>query len=63
LNTTAQIMLAGLVLAILGFNIANQQIVIFGSIIVAALTVGSGAQYVLTWIRSMASNPQPPHKG
>jgi cardiolipin synthase len=63
LNTAAQIMLAGLVLAILGFNIANRQIVIIGSIIVAALTVGSGAQYVLTWIRGMASNPQPPQKG
>jgi cardiolipin synthase len=64
LNTAAQILLAGLVLAILGFNIANRQILLFGSIIVAALTVGSGAQYVLTWIRRMTSSAQqPPQKG
>jgi cardiolipin synthase (CMP-forming) len=63
LNTVAQIMLAGLVLAILGFDIANRQIVLFGSIIVAILTLVSGTQYVLTWIRRMASSPQPPQKG
>jgi cardiolipin synthase (CMP-forming) len=63
LNTVAQIMLAGLVLAILGFDIANRQIVLFGSIIVAILTLASGTQYVLIWIRRMASNPQPPQKG
>jgi cardiolipin synthase (CMP-forming) len=63
LNTVAQIMLAGLVLAILGFDIANRQIVLLGSIIVAILTLASGTQYVLAWIRRMASNPQPPQKG
>jgi cardiolipin synthase len=62
LNTAAQIILAGLVLAVLGFNIASREIVIFGSIIVAILTVASGAQYVLTWIRRMASSPRPPQE-
>lgn len=60
LNTGAQIALAGLVLAILGFGIPGDGILLFGSILVALLTIVSGAQYVLNWIRSMASTPQPP---
>jgi len=63
LNTGAQILLAGLVLAVLGFNIATHEIVLFGSIVVAVLTLASGTQYLLTWIRRMASNPKPPLEG
>jgi cardiolipin synthase (CMP-forming) len=63
LNTGTQIVVAGLVLAVLGFGLPAQSIILFGSILVAALTVASGAQYVLTWIRLMASNPEPPQEG
>ena len=60
LNTAAQIALAGVVLAVLGFDLHGNVLVLFGSALVAALTVASGAQYVLQWIRHMASNPEPP---
>jgi cardiolipin synthase len=60
LNTAAQIALAGVVLAVLGFDLHGNVLVLFGCALVAALTVASGAQYVLQWIRHMASNPEPP---
>jgi cardiolipin synthase len=60
LNTATQIALAGIVLALLGFDLERNGIVLFGSALVAALTIASGAQYVLQWIRHMASSPEPP---
>src|SRR5687767_5733376 len=63
LNTGAQIILAGVVLAVLGFELPARQVVLVGSIVVAALTVASGAQYVLAWIKLMASSPEPPQEG
>jgi cardiolipin synthase (CMP-forming) len=63
LNTGAQIILAGLVLAVLGFELPAREVIFLGGIIVAALTVASGAQYVLTWIRLMAARPEPPQEG
>jgi cardiolipin synthase len=62
LNTAAQIILAGLVLAVLGFGLPSRELVLIGSLIVAALTIVSGTQYVTTWIRSMASS-SPPRRG
>ncbi|HEY7764401.1 MAG TPA: CDP-alcohol phosphatidyltransferase family protein [Aestuariivirgaceae bacterium] len=62
LNTAAQIILAGLVLAVLGFGLPSRELVLIGSVIVAALTIVSGTQYVTTWIRSMASSA-PPRQG
>jgi cardiolipin synthase (CMP-forming) len=62
LNTAAQIVLAGLVLAVLGFGLPSRELVLVGSLIVAGLTIVSGTQYVLTWIRSMASS-SPPRQG
>jgi cardiolipin synthase len=56
LNTAAQIILAGLVLAVLGFDLPSRELVLVGSVIVAALTIASGTQYVTTWIKSMASS-------
>lgn len=56
-NTTAQIMLAAVVLAILGYNMADDAIVLIGSVIVAILTAASGTQYVLGWFRQTAPTP------
>jgi cardiolipin synthase (CMP-forming) len=63
LNTGTQILLAGLVLAVLGFGLPAEGVILLGSILVAALTVASGTQYGLTWIKLMASSPEPPQKG
>ena len=60
LNTATQISLAGIVLAVLGFDLQTDRIIVFGSALVAALTIASGAQYVLQFIRHMASSPEPP---
>jgi cardiolipin synthase len=60
LNTAAQIALAGIVLAVLGFGLRGNGLVLFGSALVAALTIASGAQYVLEWIRHMTSSAEPP---
>jgi cardiolipin synthase len=63
MNTAAQIVLAGVVLAALGFNIESSEILFIGSIVVTALTLSSGAQYVLTWIGQMTSNSKPRQEG
>jgi cardiolipin synthase len=60
LNTAAQIVLAGVVLAVLGFGMSSDGLVLFGSAVVAALTIASGAQYVMGWIRHMGSSTEPP---
>jgi cardiolipin synthase len=61
LNTAAQIALAALVLAVLGFGFSGGEIVLIGSVIVAILTTASGTQYVLSWFRHTA--PSPPQQG
>jgi cardiolipin synthase len=63
LNTGAQIILAGFVLAALGFDMVTREILLFGSVVVAVLTIASGAQYVLTWIRRMTAAAKPPQEG
>ncbi len=45
-NTATQIVLAGS-LAVLGFDLHDDGLLLFGSAVVAALTVASGALYLL----------------
>jgi cardiolipin synthase len=63
MNTAAQIVFAALVLAVKGFGIGAPEILFIGSIVVAALTLASGTQYVLTWIGQMTSNSKPSQEG
>jgi cardiolipin synthase len=63
MNTVAQIVFAALVLAVKGFGIGVPRALFIGSIVVAALTLASGTQYVLTWIGQMASNSKPGQEG
>ncbi len=53
-NTTGQIILAGLVLAKLGFDLPVTTVVEFSVWAVAALTVASGVAYLVEWFRHMA---------
>lgn len=55
-NTVCQIVLAGFTLAALGAGFAAQPAILAGSLIVAALTVGSGAIYIQAWLRHMANH-------
>jgi cardiolipin synthase len=54
-NTVAQIMLAGIVLAVLGFDLAVEPLLATGYIAVAALTVASVAFYMVEWVGHMAN--------
>lgn len=54
INTTVQILLVVIVLADLGYRLELEQIRDFGNWLVAALTIGSGAVYLATWLREMA---------
>jgi cardiolipin synthase (CMP-forming) len=54
-NTVAQIMLAGIVLAVLGFDLAIEPLLAAGYIAVAALTVASVAFYMVEWVGHMAN--------
>ncbi len=54
-NTLAQIMLAGIVLAVLGFGLDVAPLLTAGYIVVAALTVASVALYMRDWFRHMAN--------
>jgi cardiolipin synthase len=53
-NTTGQIVLAGLVLASLGFGIDWKGLELVGFIVIAALTAVSGAIYMRDWVRHMS---------
>lgn len=55
LNTTVQIGFAGLILAELGFSLGFGDYILPGSFVVGALTVASGAAYMLQWVRHMAN--------
>ena len=59
INTAAQIVLAGLVLAALGFRFEAQWAIDAGMVVVAALTLLSVAGYVREWIRYMGAPAGP----
>ena len=54
-NTAAQIVLAAIVLGVLGFGLIMPQVILVGSVVVAALTVASAANYLTAWLRHMAA--------
>ena len=56
LNTVAQIVFAGLVLASLGLRIQAQWLIDAAQIVVAILTLASVAAYVREWVRHMGSD-------
>ena len=56
LNTVAQIVLAGLVLASLGLHLKAQWLIDAMLVVVAALTLASVAAYVREWVRHMGSD-------
>ncbi len=56
INTAAQIVFAGLVLASLGFGFTPGLVLDVGMAIVAALTLLSIAAYVREWLRHMGAN-------
>ncbi len=58
INTAGQIVLAGFILAALGFGVVNENLLVAGYYLVAALTVISGAQYLRFWARHMANGSQ-----
>ncbi len=55
LNTTVQIAFAGFILAGLGLQLGVDGYILTGSFIVGALTVASGAAYMLQWVKHMAN--------
>jgi cardiolipin synthase (CMP-forming) len=54
-NTVGQIILAGAVLAALGLERELHPMLMVGAVIVACLTVASGALYMREWVRHMAN--------
>ncbi len=56
-NTLAQILLVGFVLANLGLGLGLQSVIHVMAWIVAALTAGSAAAYLIAWIRHMRPEP------
>jgi cardiolipin synthase (CMP-forming) len=54
-NTAAQIVLAGVVLGILSFDLALMTLLNAGFLLVAVLTFGSGALYMRAWSQHMAN--------
>lgn len=57
-NTMAQIVLACMILGALAFDIAMEGVVLPFAVIVAMLTVISGANYMWQWMRHMANGHQ-----
>ncbi len=55
INTTGQILLAGLVLAGLGFGFSVDLLVLVGGIAVGVLTIVSGAAYMRDWFAHMSN--------
>ena len=58
-NTTMQIALAGSVLLLLGLDRKADQLLLAGGLLVAALTLASGAVYMAEWFRHMANGNKP----
>ena len=54
-TTLAQILLAGIALAVLGFELDVDLLLIGGYIVVALLTVASAGFYMREWARHMAN--------
>jgi cardiolipin synthase len=54
-NTVGQILLAGAVLAVLGLNFELEPLLTVGTVVVAFLTVASGALYMRAWVHHMAN--------
>lgn len=54
-NTTGQIILAGFALGLPGLGYPSSDLIIWGSVAVGLLTVGSGGIYLRDWIRHMAN--------
>jgi cardiolipin synthase (CMP-forming) len=54
-NTTAQILLAGGMLLALGLEADPARLIFAGCLVVAALTIASGAAYMREWLRHMAN--------
>ncbi|MEM7426634.1 MAG: CDP-alcohol phosphatidyltransferase family protein [Pseudomonadota bacterium] len=61
INTTVQIAFAGFVLAGLGMNLELESYVLPGGLLVGALTVASGAAYMLQWTAHMANGKSHDH--
>ena len=61
INTTVQIAFAGFVLAGLGLDVDIGVYLLPGSFIVGALTVASGAAYMLQWFAHMANGSSHEH--
>lgn len=55
-NTTAQILLAAMIIGALAFAEPHPILILWGSAVVGFLTVVSGAQYMVAWIAHMAGN-------
>ncbi|MDP4822364.1 MAG: CDP-alcohol phosphatidyltransferase family protein [Aestuariivirgaceae bacterium] len=55
INTTGQILLAGVVLGALGFGFADHDLLQIGYFAVGALTIASGGAYLRSWIAHMAN--------
>jgi cardiolipin synthase (CMP-forming) len=56
INTAVQIAFIGVVLGLLGMDYNLQPLLLVGTIIVAVLTLVSGAYYMRDWARHMAGN-------
>lgn len=61
-NTFAQILLAGSVLAVLGLGIEVPGLIQLGSIVVGALTVASGSVYLRDWLVYVANHHDKKHE-
>src|SRR5690606_18757599 len=59
INTAAQIMLAGVVLADLGYDIVPQTAIALGTYVVAGFSAASGLAYLREWFRHMANGDVP----
>jgi cardiolipin synthase (CMP-forming) len=55
LNTVAQIVFAGVLLGALATDLSSHWLTQFGIVLVAALTMASGALYMRDWVRHMSA--------
>lgn len=55
INTTLQIMLAGLALGVLAFEFDEGWMVVWGCAVVGISTVASGGAYIVQWLRHMST--------
>jgi cardiolipin synthase len=62
INTAAQIVLAGVVLAHLGYGIVPESLISLGTYVVAGFSVASVIAYLGEWFRHMANGDHPPER-